>query len=51
MLSNLSHEILKPHSAQRHKAGYAVLVFLSYRDNESCRITVPKTLQQMQNAL
>ena len=51
MLSNLSHEILKPHSAQRHKASYAVLLFLSYRDNESCRITALKTLQQMQNAL
>lgn len=50
MLSNLSHEILKPHPAQRHKASYAGLVFLSYRDNESCCITALKTLQQMQNA-
>lgn len=51
MLSNLPHEILKPHPAQRHKASYAGLVFLSYRDNESCCITALKTLQQMQNAL
>lgn len=51
MLSNLFHESLKPHSAQRHEASYAALVFLSHRDNESCRITALKTLQQMQNAL
>lgn len=50
MLSNLFHEILKPHSSQRHHAGYAVLVFLSYGDNESLQITALKTLQQMQNA-